>query len=172
MTCWFTRPVLVLLSLAGIATAGCSVTGAAASSAQDRASERISVVAHQTDLLFVTASGSSSRFPSGPRAPGDRVLGRDDLAQHGSNIGSDYEACTITFGGNVLCDDMIDITDVGQLHVTWTFQWPTSGTTGPSAWNGVVDGGTGAYQNAIGDFQAQVLPNRDIRITADLTRPD
>jgi hypothetical protein len=171
LTCWFTRPVLVLLSLAGIVPAGCSITRAAASSAPDQGSEQISVVAHRTDLLFVSASGLSSQFPSGPLVPGDRVLGRDDIVQHGSNIGSDYEACTITFGGNVLCDDMMDIAHVGQLHVTWSFQWPTSGTTGPSAWSGVVDGGTGVYQNAVGDFQARALPNGDIRITADLTRP-
>ena len=60
--------------------------------------------------------------------------------------GSDYEACTVTFGLNVLCEDMVSLTGRGDLHVSWTFQWPSApGSTGPTAWDGVVDGGTGSF---------------------------
>jgi hypothetical protein len=100
------------------------------------------------------------------------VLGRDDIYQQRSDIGSDYAVCTISFTLNVLCDNMVNITNVGQLHVTWSFQWPATGTTGPTSWSGVVDGGTGSYQNAIGSFQAEALPDQDVIITLYIVRPD
>lgn len=40
---------------------------------------------------------------------------------------------------------------------------------GPSSFNGIVDGGTAAYRNARGDFQAIALANGDLSITARLT---
>jgi hypothetical protein len=175
MTPWLTRVLLGLLSLGGLAAAGDSITHVhhrADARAQLADAREISVVLHQTDLLFVTTSGSASPYPTGPLVPGDRVLGRDDIEQNGSDIGSDYEVCTASFGLNVLCDDMVNITNNGQLHVTWSFQWPASGTTGPPNWSGVVDGGTGIYQNAIGSFQAQLLPDHDVNITMHIVRPD
>jgi hypothetical protein len=174
LTSWFTRVLLGLLSLTGLAVTGCSGPEAdhrAVASAQLRDAQEISVVAHRTNLVFVTASGTSHQYPTGPLSPGDRILGRDDLQQHGSHIGSDYEVCTVTFALNILCDDMIDLTNVGQLHVIWAFQWPASGTTGPTSWSGVVDGGTGGYENALGGFQARALPGGDLNITVHISRP-
>jgi hypothetical protein len=173
LTPWITRVLLGFWSLAGLAIGGISATGsghAAAAPAQLRNAQEISFIAQGTNWLFVTPSGTSSQYPTGPLVPGDRVLGRDDLKQQGSDIGSDYEVCTVSFNRNVLCDDMVTITNVGQLHITWMFQWPATGPAGPSSWSGVVDGGTGAYENAIGSYQAQALPNGDL-ITAHITRP-
>jgi hypothetical protein len=165
------RGALVLMAMAGLALTGCAATRADASTTAGRPAQTITLVVHLTNLEFITVSGSSSPYPSGPLSTGDRVLGRDDIQQHGAIVGSDYEVCTVSFGLHVLCDDMVEITNLGQIHITWMFQWPSSGTSGPSAWKGVVDGGTGTYQNAIGDFQAHALPNRDISITTRIVRP-
>ena len=169
-----TGPVRLTISRArGLAITGCASSGVvhtATANAEVSGTQEISVVIHHTNLLFVTASGTSSHDLPGPLTPGDRVLGRDDIQQHGSDVGSDYEVCTVGFGLNVLCDDMINITNVGQLHVTWAFQWPASGATGPTSWSGVVDGGTDGYQNAIGTFQAQARPSGDVNITLHISR--
>jgi hypothetical protein len=172
---WLTRVLLGFLSLTGLAAIGVShphthLNGGASGRLAD--ARQLSVVLHRTNLLFVTAAGSTSPYPTGPLGPGDRVLGRDDIYQQASEIGSDYEVCTVSFRLNVLCDDMVNITNVGQLHVTWSFQWPTTGTAGPARWSGVIDGGTSRYQNAIGSFQAQARPDRDVNITLDIARPD
>jgi hypothetical protein len=143
-----------------------AVLTTAGSSAQ--AETALSFVTHQTNLEFVTGSGASP-YPTGPLAPGDRIIGRDDILRGHSVIGSDYEACTVTFGLNVLCEDMVSLTGRGDLHVTWTFQWPSApGSTGPTAWDGVVDGGTGAFGDAHGSFHAAALTGGDISITADI----
>jgi hypothetical protein len=171
---WLARVLLGLLSLGGLAVIGVSHTHdqlRTGASAQFADAREPSIVLHRTNLLFVAASGSTSPYPTGPLAPGDRVLGRDDIYQQRSDIGSDYEVCTVSFSLNVLCDDMVNITNVGQLHVTWSFQWPATGTTGPTSWSGVVDGGTRSYQDAVGSFQAQALPDQDVNITLHLVRP-
>jgi hypothetical protein len=160
--------VKVLAALIGLAVAGFAVSKAEVPAKAGHAAQTISVVIHLTNLDFITASGSSSPYPTGPLSPGDRVLGRDDILQHGSIVGSDYEVCTASFGLHVLCDDMVEMTNQGQMHLTWMFQWPSSGNSGPPAWEGVVDGGTDSYQNATGEFQAQALPNGDTSITIQL----
>jgi hypothetical protein len=164
------KSVLAVGVLAALGLAGCT-SSAAASLTSDGAVRTISVVAHQTDLIFVTAAGSSSQYPRGPLSPGDRILGRDELLQNGSTIGNDFEDCTVSFRLHVLCDDMVEVNNVGDLHLTWMFQWPNSGTTGPTQWDGVVDGGTDAYANAVGDYHAQALPNEDDSITLRIVEP-
>jgi hypothetical protein len=162
--------LLALTAIGGAGMTGCSSTKAAASGTPVH-SQTVTVVAHQTDLAFVTPSGSSSHYPRGPLSPGDRVLDREDLSQQGSTVGSGFEVCTVSFDLNVLCDYVAEMTGAGDLHVTWNFQWPSSGTTGPTAWDGVVDGGTGDYANAVGDFHAQALPTGDINITLRILQP-
>ncbi len=166
------RAVLAMAAVAGVGLTGCGTTIAAgAGSNTAHATKTISVVGHRADTVFITAAGSSSQFPTGPLSPGDRIIGREDLRQHGSMIGTDFEVCTVHVGLRVLCDDMVEITNVGELHVAWMFQWPSSGTAGPSAWDGVVDGGTENYANAIGDFHAQALPSGDDSITLRIVQP-
>jgi hypothetical protein len=171
MTASLKKAALAVAAAAGVGLTGCGTTMAAAHTTAAHGSQTISAVIHRTNLVFVTPSGSSTPYPTGPVVPGDRVLGRDDLLQHGSTIGSDFEVCTASFGLHVLCDDMVDITNVGELHVTWMFQWPSSGTSGPSVWDGVVDGGTGNYANASGDFHARALPSGDDSITLRIVQP-
>jgi hypothetical protein len=130
----------------------------------------VSVVVHPTQLEFLSTPGASSQPPHGPLAVGDRVLGEDDLLQAGAVIGHDDEVCTFTFDRHVLCDDMLSFFNQGDLHVTWAFQWPASGTSGPSTFEGIVEGGTGAYRNARGGFRAVTLVNRDLQITAIISR--
>jgi hypothetical protein len=157
----------LLLTIPAAATATAAGLAVAGPSAQ--AETALSFVTHQTNIEFVTGSGASP-FPTGPLAPGDRIIGRDDVLRGRSVTGSDYEACTVTFGLNVLCEDMVSLTGRGGLHVSWTFQWPSApGSPGPAAWDGVVDGGTGTFSDAHGSFHAAALPNSDISITADLS---
>lgn len=153
-------------AIAALALIGFATRMAGASTTAARPNQTIDLSIHQTNLEFVTASGVSSPYPTGPLSVGDRVVGRDDVLQNGSVIGGDYELCTVGFGLHVLCDDMVDVTNVGQMHIAWMFQWPTSGA--PLSWDGVVDGGTGGYQDAIGAFHAQALPDGDDSITVHL----
>ena len=160
------KRALVVPAIAGLALTGCAAKMAGASTTPDRPTQTLDLVIHLTNLEFVTAAGSSSPYPTGPLSPGDRVVGRDDVLEHGSLVGADYEFCTVGFGLHVLCDDMVEITNVGQMHINWMFQWPPSGS--PTSWDGVVDGGTGGYRNAIGSFHAQALPGGDDTITVQL----
>ena len=161
---------LAVPAIAGLALAGCAAGTAGASTGANTLSahhsQTMDLVIHLTNLEFVTVSGSSSPYPTGPLSPGDRVVGRDNVLEHGSLVGADYEFCTVGFGLHVLCDDMVEITNVGQMHIAWMFQWPSSGV--PTSWDGVVDGGTGGYRNAIGSFHAQALPSGDDSITVQL----
>jgi hypothetical protein len=161
------RMLASVLLLIGVG-AGCGA--AAASSGVASGPAHLSVVAHPTQLDFITASGASSQPPHGPLVTGDRVLGRDDLLQAGTVVGHDDEVCTVTFDRYVLCDDMLSFRTQGNVRVTWTFQWPASGSSGPSTYDGVIEGGTGSYRNARGDFHAVALPNRDVQFTATITR--
>lgn len=159
---------LAVSAIAGLALTGCAAKAASASTKTGGPTQTISMTIHLTNLDFVTASGTSSPYPTASLSPGDRVIGRDDVLHNGSVVGSDYEFCTVGFGLHVLCDDMVEITNVGQMRISWMFQWPSSGS--PLEWQGVVDGGTGGYRNAIGTFQAQALPGGDDSITLQLEK--
>ena len=157
----------LIMTVSAAAAAAAAVLAAAGPGAQ--AETDLSFVTHQANIEFVTGTGATP-FPTGPLAPGDRIIGRDDILRGRSVIGNDYEACTVTFGLHVLCEDMVSLTGRGDLHVTWTFQWPSApGSTGPTAWDGVVDGGTGSFSEAHGSFHAAALASGDISITADIS---
>jgi hypothetical protein len=159
--------LLLVVGVVGPALAGCAA--AAARTPEPPGATHSSIVVHPTQVEFLSLSGASSRFPTGPLAAGDRVLGSDDLLQGGSTVGHDYEVCTVTFDLHLLCDDMLSFTNKGDLHVTWEFQWPATSSRGPSTFDGVIDGGTSTYRNARGDFHAVALPDRDLEMTATIT---
>ncbi len=161
------RMLASVLLLIGVG-AGCSA--AAASSGVASGPAHLSILAHPTHLDFVTSSGASSQPPHGPLAVGDRVLGSDSLLQAGAVVGHDDEVCTVTFDRYVVCDDILSLRTQGDVRVSWTFQWPAVGTSGPSTYDGVIEGGTGSYRNARGDFHAEALPSRDVHFTATITR--
>jgi len=150
-------------ALAALAVAG---TAAAAAQAAPRTPGQLTFASQLTAIQFFTASGPVSGFPTTPLAPGDRIIGQDRILQHGRPVGHDNEACTVSFGRDVLCQDFIILTGQGDLQASWTFQWPATGTRGPASFDGVIDGGTAHFAAAHGTFHAATLPDGDTQITA------
>lgn len=98
--------------------------------------------------------------------PGDRIIGQDRILQHGKPAGHDNEACTVSFHGDVLCQDIVVLNGQGDLQASWTLRWPATSNRGPSSFDGIIDGGTSHFAAAHGSFHAATLPNGDMRITA------
>ena len=98
--------------------------------------------------------------------PGDRIIGQDRILQNGRPAGHDNEACTVSFGRDVLCQDIIILTGQGDLQASWTFRWPAAGSRGPGSFNGVIDGGTAHFAAAHGTFHAATLRDGDMQLTA------
>ena len=151
--------------LAALAVAG---TAAAAAQAAPRTPGQLTFASQLTAIQFFTASGPITGFPTTPLVPGDRIIGQDRILQHGRPAGHDNEACTVSFGRDVLCQDFIIITGQGDLQASWTFQWPATGTRGPASFDGVIDGGTAHFAAAHGTFHAATLPDGDMQLTAEI----
>ena len=155
----------VLAALIALLTATGVLTGRAAS--PRRASGRLSYVVESTGVEYVTAAGSTSVFP-GRLNTGDRIFGRDKLVQGDTTIGYDSEACTATFDGNDLCQVVEVFTGKGDVDATWLWVGRNTSAYGPPQFSGVIDGGTGSYVDAKGEFQATVLPTGALQITTNL----
>jgi hypothetical protein len=160
------RTRAALAALAAIAVAGGSAAAAAAQ-APDSAGQ-LTFVSQLTAIQFFTASGPITGFPTTPLVPGDRIIGQDRILQNGKPAGHDNEVCTVSFGRDVLCQDIIILTGQGDLQASWTIQWPATGTRGPASFDGVIDGGTGHFAAAHGTFHAATLPNGDMQLTAEM----
>ena len=152
-------------ALAALAVAG---TAAAAAQAAPRTPGQLTFASQLTAIQFFTASGPITGFPTTPLVPGDRIIGQDRILQHGRAAGHDNEACTVSFGRDVLCQDVIILTGQGDLQASWTFQWPATGTRGPASFDGVIDGGTAHFAAAHGTFNAATLPDGDMQLTAEI----
>jgi hypothetical protein len=152
-------------TLAALAVAGCAA-GTAAAQAIPHAPGQLTFASQLTAIRFFTASGPVTGFPTKPLMPGDRIIGQDRIVQNGRPAGHDNEACTVSFGRDVLCQDIVILTGQGDLQASWTFQWPAAGTRGPASFDGVIDGGTAHFSAAHGSFHAATLPDGDMRITA------
>ena len=152
-------------TLAALAVAGCAA-GTAAAQATPQAPGQLTFASQLTAIGFFTASGPITGFPTKPLVPGDRIIGQDRILQHGRPAGHDNEACTVSFGRDVLCQDIIILTGQGDLQASWTVQWPAAGTRGPASFNGVIDGGTAHFAATHGTFHAATLPDGDIQVTA------
>jgi len=152
-------------ALAALAVAG---TPAAAAQAAPRTPGQLTFASQLTAIQFFTASGPITGFPTTPLVPGDRIIGQDRILQHGRPVGHDNEACTVSFGRDVLCQDFIILTGQGDLQASWTFQWPATGTRGPASFDGVIDGGTAHFAAAHGTFHAATLPDGDMQLTAEI----
>jgi hypothetical protein len=100
--------------------------------------------------------------------PGDRIIGQDRIRQNGKAAGHDNEACTVSFGRDVLCQDIIILTGQGDLQASWTIQWSATGTRGPASFDGVIDGGTGRFAASHGTFHAATLPDGDMQLTVEI----
>jgi hypothetical protein len=152
-------------ALAALAVAGCAAATAAAQ-ATPHAPGQLTFASQLTAIRFFTASGPITGFPTRPLVPGDRIIGQDRILQDGRAAGHDNEACTVSFGRDVLCQDIIILTGQGDLQANWTVRWPAAGTRGPGSFDGVIDGGTGRFAAAHGTFHAATLPDGDTQITA------
>ena len=152
-------------ALAALAVAG-TAAGAAAAQAAPHASGQLTFVSQLTAIQFFTASGPITGFPTSPLVPGDRIIGQDRILQEGRAVGRDNEACTISFGRDVLCQDIVILDGQGDLQTSWTVQWPAAGTRGPASFDGVIDGGTGRFAAAHGTFHAATRPDGDMQVTA------
>jgi hypothetical protein len=154
-------------ALAAIAVAGgCAAGTAAAAQATSHAPGQLTFDSQLTAIAFFTANGPITGFPTAPLVPGDRIIGQDRILQNGRPAGHDNETCTVSFNSDVLCQDIVILTGQGDLQVSWTLQWPASGT--PASFDGVIDGGTANFAAAHGTFHAATLPDRDMLITAVL----
>ena len=152
-------------ALAALAVAGCAA-GTAAAQTTPHAPEQLTFASQLTAIRFFTASGPITGFPTRPLVPGDRIIGQDRILQDGRPVGHDNEACTVSFGRDVLCQDIVILDGQGDLQTSWTFQWPATGTPGPGSFDGVIDGGTARFAAAHGTFHAATLPDGDMQITA------
>jgi hypothetical protein len=155
-----------LLGAAALSFAGYSAAASPTAHEQGRV-RTISVTTHPTNLLFISPSGQTFQFPTGPLAPGTQVLASDSLTQDGAAVGNDYEHCTITFGVNALCDDTAVFVGGNQLRVSYTFQWPASGPL--TSLSGEIIGGTGSNDGARGQFQQTANPDGSFQLTGSYT---
>jgi hypothetical protein len=135
--------------------AGLVAAALAASATADRASPgTLTVVAKGTHTVFVTHSGLvTSKYP-GALVTGDRIFseGRDFI--EGKAAGFDNEECTVTFNGNGLCHDVAVLTGRGEIELTYLLVGRNHSTSGAKRFSGIIDGGTGEFQDAHGTFQA------------------
>lgn len=157
--------------LAGVLAAtalGAAAAGVATAQASAGTAGQLTFDLQPTALRFFTSTGPITGFPAGPLAPGDRVIGQDRLLQDGVLAGHDDEACTVGFAGDVVCQDIAVFDGRGDVQAGWSFRWPAAGNHGPASFDGIIDGGTGAFADARGDYHAQALPNGDLQITATL----
>jgi hypothetical protein len=118
-------------------------------------------------MEYVTSSGSTSVYP-GHLSTGDRIITRDALLRGGARVGYGNEVCTVTFDNNDLCHEMLVLNGKGDLEVTWLWVGRNTSAYGPAHFAGVIDGGTVAYAHASGAFNATVLPNGTLQVTATL----
>lgn len=152
-------------AVAALAAAVCAA-GTAAAQATPHAPGQLTFVSQLTAIRFFTASGPITGFPATPLVPGDRIIGQDRIRQNGRPAGHDNEACTVSFGRDVLCQDIVILDGQGDLQVSWTVQWPATGTRGPASFDGVIDGGTARFAAAHGTFHAATLPGGALQVTA------
>src|ERR1700758_5308520 len=120
------RTRAALAALAAIAVAGGSAAAAAAQA--PHAPGQLTFASPLTAIQFFTASGPIAGFPTTPLVPGDRIIGQDRILQNGRPAGRDNEACTVSFGRDVLCQDIIIPPGQGALQASWTLQCPAAGT--------------------------------------------
>ena len=134
-----------------------------ATASQVGASSEFTLVAHETNVVFVQAKGTSL-IPSLPLALGDRLLIRSDLTENGVAVGYAMEEYTQTFNGISLSDSVFALSGRGDLHATALVR-PGPGIGLPVVWDLSVEGGTFAYRNAHGSAHRVRLPNNDQAIT-------
>jgi hypothetical protein len=154
-----TRMLTAALAAAALAGGAACAATAQASASAPATPRHLTVVLQRTALRFFGNSGPIA-FPTttNPLVPGDRVIGQDRILQGGRPVGRDNEACTVALALDVLCQDIAVLPGRGDLQTSWTFRWPATGQP-PASFDGIIDGGTGAFAGASGTYHAQNQPN-------------
>jgi ABC-type transport system substrate-binding protein len=124
-----------------------------------RSQPTLSLVLHNRGLEFVTSSGATTVYP-GHLQVGDRILARDALTQGKRSVGYDDELCTVTVDNHELCQDTVVLPGKGQIEANWLW------TDWPSGFTGAIDGGTGTFAHAKGEFTATPLAGGALKLTA------
>jgi hypothetical protein len=155
--------VLVALVVLVLAVGGWSAKGALGAGAPIG----LTYLVQNNGMAYVTASGVTSVFPGHLRT-GDRIFSRDRLLRAGERVGYGNEVCTVTFDNNDLCHEMLVLNGKGDLEVSWLWVGRNASAYGPAHFDGIIDGGTGAYAHASGEFEATVLPTGTVQVTATL----
>jgi hypothetical protein len=156
-----------MLKLAAAAVFAALVIGSTVASASVRAQTSLTYLVRNAGLQYVTASGTTDAYP-GRLDIGDRIFAKDVLIRSGRVIGYDDEACTVTFDGNDLCHVVAVIKGAGSVDLSWLWVGRNLSRLGPQHFEGVVDGGTGLYVHASGQFLASALPTGELRVSARL----
>src|SRR5262249_21692662 len=154
-----------LAALVVVAAAAAALTAASEASTH-RAS--FTYLVRNTGTAYLTKTGLSTSFP-GTLETGDQIFTRDILFQRPQKIGYDNETCTVTFDSNDLCRVLSVVPGKGDVESTWLWINRNSSQLGPSHFSGIIDGGTGSFEHANGQFDATALPNGTLRITARLS---
>ena len=156
-------PWAIASTIAVAALAGWLVNGALAAGDDSKLTLRV----RPTEHAFVTQSGTTSTFP-GHLSPGDRALSRDELLSGATVVGYDNELCTATLEDNDFCEVTLVLPGKGQIQASWLWIGRNGSLYGPPSFSGVIVGGTGAYSSAHGQFDAEVLPNGELQLSAAL----
>jgi hypothetical protein len=152
--------------LAAVAIAAVVATASAAG-ASHKTTISFTLCCGQT--AYVTHRGLTHAYP-GKLTTGDQIFSLDTLVERAKKIGYDNEACTVTFEGNDLCHTVAVFPGKGDVDVTWLWVGRNNSYLGPRRFSGVVDGGTGMYTNATGEFDATVQPHGTLQFTVNLNR--
>lgn len=155
--------LLSLLSAAVVAGGA----GVAAFATPAGARSEFTVLVHPTNLMFVTSAGASLVRP-GPLVPGDRIIRRNDISENGSLVGYSNVVCTVTFNDNLLCDTLIAINGVGDIHAATLLRGAVGPSGPPQVFDATVDGGTFGYRTAHGSAHLIVQPGGDQNCTFTL----
>ena len=140
---------------------------AATGEASTHRTATLAYIVRTAGTAYLTKTGLSTNFP-GTLQTGDQIFARDALFQGSTKIGYDNETCTVTFDNNDLCRVASVFTGKGETEATWLWINRNSSQYGPSHFSGIIDGGTGTFEHANGQFDATALPNGTLRITARL----
>jgi hypothetical protein len=139
-----------------------------AGGASARPAAKLTYVVHNTGIEYITAAGASTTYP-GSLQVGDRIYTRDDLLLGETKIGYDDELCTATFAGNDLCHVIAVLPGKGTVELNWLWIGRNNSTLGPRHFSGVIDGGTGAFAHAHGQFNATALANGTLSVSVSLS---
>jgi hypothetical protein len=128
----------------------------------------LAYIVRNNGTAYLTKTGLGTSFP-GKLQTGDQIFARDTLLEGATKVGYDNETCTVTFDNNDLCRVVSVFPGKGEMEASWLWINRNTSDYGPSHFSGIIDGGTGSFAHAHGQFNATALPNGTLEITALLT---